>query len=56
MTTDIKTYIKKKVKILKQFCVDLNTEQIKHIMSLKTEGEVDAYAHDLIKEKLHGIL
>ena len=47
-TMDINTYIKHKIKILKQLCIRLTNEQLEHMLSLKTEIAVDNYAHDLI--------
>ena len=41
-------YIKEKIKLLKDFKIHLNKQQLKHIKSLKTEIQVDNYAHDLI--------
>ena len=45
----MKQYIKEKIKILKQFGITLNSEQLEHIRSLKTEIAVDNFAHDLLK-------
>ena len=48
MNCDIQSYIKQKIKLLRQLCITLNNEQLEHILSLKTEIQVDNYAHDLI--------
>lgn len=45
----MKEYIREKIRILKQFNVKLTDEQLRHIRSLKTEIEVDNFAHDLLK-------
>ena len=44
----IEQYIKVKLKILGQLHVRLTEEQERHMRSLKTEGDVDRYAHGLI--------
>ena len=45
------SYIKEKIKVFKQLCIPLTKEQIEHMRSLKTEIQVDNYAHDLIVGK-----
>lgn len=51
MSEDIQSYIKHKIKLLRQLCVRLTNEQLEHLLSLKTEIAVDNYAHDLIVGK-----
>ena len=41
-------YIKEKIRILGQLGVYLRKEQKEHMSSLKTEIQVDNYAHDLL--------
>ena len=49
----IEKYIKAKIKFLeKQFCMRLSETEIDHFYELKTETEVDNYAHDLFMTKL----
>lgn len=49
----LKTYIKRKIKMLEEeFLIDLTRSEIEYIKSLKSEIEVDQYAHRLIVEKL----
>lgn len=53
----MKQYIREKIKLLKQFKIFLNDEQLKHIRSLKTEVAVDNFARDLLSpgyEESHG--
>lgn len=46
-------YREEKLKMLTdEFCLKLTDEEIYHMRSLKTEAEVDRYAHQLLKEKL----
>lgn len=45
----MKNYIGEKIKLLKDFGIRLNNDQLAHIMSLKTEIAVDNFAHDLLK-------
>ena len=44
----MKAYIKEKISLLRDFGITLNSEQLKHIKSLKTEIAVDNFAHDLL--------
>ena len=49
----LKTYIKRKIRMLEEeFFIDLTSSEIEHMKSLKSEIEVDQYAHRLIVEKL----
>lgn len=49
----IKTYIKQKIKMLRQeFCMNLTTSEIAHLYELKTEVAVDNYVQDLFMRKL----
>lgn len=41
-------YIRKKLKVLKQLYIELSEAQLNYMKSLKTEFDVDAFAHDLI--------
>lgn len=43
-------YLRRKVKILNQLGIFLDDDQMKHILELKSDAEIDAYAHDLIME------
>ena len=47
-TDNITRYIKNKLKVLKELYVSLNNEEIEHLRSLKTESDIDHYAHRLI--------
>lgn len=44
-------YVKAKINVFKQLHIPLTKEQIDHMRSLKTEIQVDNYAHDLIVGK-----
>ena len=44
----LKAYVREKIKVLKELNITLTDGQIKHIQSLKSELQVDNYAHDLI--------
>ena len=44
----IKTYIDLKIKLLRQFHIELTPAEYLHMISLKREIDVDNYAHDLI--------
>ena len=49
----IKKYIQDKLKILQRdFQLNLSDEEVAHMKSLKTESDVNAYAYDLLREKL----
>lgn len=49
----LKVYIKEKLRMLtKDFCLRLSDEEIRHLKSLKTEIDVDHYAHTLLTTKL----
>lgn len=41
-------YVKEKIKLLKDFGIELNKKQLTHLNSLTSEIQVDNYAHDLI--------
>ena len=43
-------YVDKKISVFKQLGITLTKEQIEHMRSLKTEIQVDNYAHDIIKK------
>lgn len=45
---NINKYIKIKKKVLSEFGIELTSTQERHIDSLKTESDVDAFARDLI--------
>lgn len=46
-------YIKRKIRMLKdEFCLKLTDREIEHFRALKTHADVDAYAHQLLEEKL----
>lgn len=50
---NLKEYIEFKLMILiGDFKFKLTDDEIDHMKSLKTEGEVDRYAHELIMKKL----
>lgn len=46
----LKAYIKEKIKILKDLGIAVTDEHKKHMESLKTDLEIDQYAHKLIME------
>lgn len=49
----IKTYIKRKIRMLKEdFYLNLTEEEISHMKSLKRDIDVDHYAHTLLNNKL----
>lgn len=50
-TMTLKQYKKWKLKILDELCVKLTEEEKAYLNSLKTECDVDAYAHRLIMRK-----
>ena len=52
MPSDLRAYIKTKLKLLKDFKVALTDDQIEHIWSLDSEVEIDRFAHDLIMKRL----
>lgn len=41
-------YIKEKLRVLKELHIELTWRQLEYIWSLKTEFDVDAFAHDVI--------
>lgn len=45
----INKYINEKIKLLKEFDIELDYDQTVHIKSLNNEYEVDAFARDLLK-------
>lgn len=46
-------YINTKLNMIQdEFCIKLSIDEIRHFRSLKTEEEVDHYAHDIIMKKL----
>ena len=49
---DLKAYIRNKIQLIKDFDVKLSFDEKKHIRSLKSEIQVDNYAHDLIRKRL----
>ena len=52
-TASLSQYIKEKLRMLKEdFCVKLTYAEVTHLKSLKTEIQVDQYAHDLLVKKL----
>ena len=49
----IKKYIRDKLKMLRdEFCLKLTDAEIAHLYALKTENDVDNYAHQLLRDKL----
>ena len=48
MNTGIKRLIKEKLKVLKELHIKLTDEEIAYIKSLKTESDLDHYAHTII--------
>lgn len=48
---DIKIYIQEKLKVLHQLEVELTTDEMLRMWSLRTEFDVDGFAHDLICRK-----
>ena len=47
----LKQYIKWKLKVLDELGIELNEEEEAYLRSIKTEYEIDAYAHRLIMNK-----
>lgn len=47
----LKSYVREKIKVLKELNIALTDGQIKHMQSLKSELQIDNYAHDLIMGK-----
>lgn len=47
-----KRYLKEKVRMLAQFCILLDDDQLKHMCSLDTEEDIDRYVHTIIMKKL----
>lgn len=46
-------YCAEKIRMLEDdFCIDLTYEEIEHFESLQTEADIDAYAHDILVERL----
>lgn len=51
----LKNYITNKIDMIQnEFCIPLTIEQRNHFCTLKTEFQVDQYAHDLIMKGLKG--
>jgi hypothetical protein len=49
----IREYISNKIEMLvNEFFIRLDDDEIVHMRSLKTEKDVDRYAHEIIKRKL----
>ena len=50
---DLDMYIQAKIRLLEdEFCIRLTENDISHFRELKTERDVDAYAHQLFMERL----
>ncbi len=47
----LKSYVREKIKVLKELNITLTDGQIKHMQSLKNELQVDNYARDFIMGK-----
>ena len=47
----LKSYVREKIKVLKELNITLTDAQIKHMQSLKNELQVDNYARDFIMGK-----
>ena len=47
----LKQYIRWKLKVLDELGIELNEEEEAYLRSIKTEYEIDAYAHRLIMNK-----
>ena len=49
----IEEYRYEKIRMLEDdFCIDLSDDELDHFNSLETEGDIDAYAHDILVERL----
>lgn len=44
----IKVYINERLAVLRELHIDLTTEQMLHLWSLRTEFDIDAFLHDVI--------
>ena len=52
-TDDLDDYIEDKIIMLKyEFCIKLTEDELIHLRALKSESEVDRYAHDILKNRL----
>ena len=47
----LKEYIEQKIEILKDLGIHLNSRDTEYIKSLKSEIQVDNFAHDLIRKR-----
>lgn len=47
----LENYIKDKIKVLNQLCIELSWKELEHLKSLKSEIQVDNYARELIKRR-----
>ena len=47
----LKSYVREKIKVLKELNITLTDGQIKHMQSLENELQVDNYARDFIMGK-----
>ena len=46
-------YIAQKISMLEnEFCIRLSFAEISHMRALKTEGDVDRYAHQILVDRL----
>ena len=51
----LKRYAKEKIDMIQnEFCIPLTYEQSEHFYGLRTESQVDQYAHDIILKGLKG--
>lgn len=41
-------YIREKIQVLKELCIKVSKEDIKHMKSLKSEVQIDNFARDII--------
>lgn len=41
-------YVKQKIKVFNQLCIQITPKQIEHMKTLDSEVAIDNYAHDLI--------
>ena len=48
----LQDYKLEKIDVLEELCIFLSTSEMAHIMGLKSEIEVDQYAHTLIMREL----
>lgn len=49
--SSLNSYIIEKLRVLRELQITLTYDQLKHMKSLKSEIQVDNYAHDLIMKR-----